>query len=98
MRVLETNRRGPAYVYQASTKEHAMLRTLFSVGLMTMVGVFALRLVFGIFVGLVGLFMWLFFLALKILIVIAVIYFLIRLISPSTARRMSDSINNSPGA
>jgi uncharacterized BrkB/YihY/UPF0761 family membrane protein len=75
-----------------------MLKTLFSVGLMTMVGVFVLKFAFGLFAGLVGIFMWLFFLALKILLVGAVIYFLIRLISPNTARRMTDSVNNSPGA
>lgn len=70
-----------------------MLKTLFSVGLMTMVGVFLLKFAFGLFAGLLGIFVWLLFLALKILLVGAVIYFIIRLISPSTARRMTDSFN-----
>jgi uncharacterized BrkB/YihY/UPF0761 family membrane protein len=73
-----------------------MLKTLFSVGLMTMVGVFVLKFAFGLFGVALGIFMWLFWLALKILIVGAVIYFLIRLISPNTARRMTDSVNSTP--
>ena len=68
-----------------------MFRTLFSVGLMAMVGVFLLKAVFGLFGGFIAIMLWLFFLALKILLIGAVIYFVIRLISPSTARRMTDS-------
>ena len=75
-----------------------MLRTLFSVGLMTMVGIFLLKFAFGLFGGLVALLVWLAFLALKILLVGAVIYFIIRLISPSTARRMTDSVSGSSGS
>lgn len=70
-----------------------MLRTLFSVGLMAMVGLFLMKFVFGLFGGLVALVIWLMFLALKILLVGAIVYFVIRLISPSTARRMTDSFS-----
>ena len=70
-----------------------MLKTLFSVGLMTMVGMFLLKFAFGLFGGLVGIFIWLAWIALKILLIGAAIYFVIRLISPSTARRMTDSVN-----
>lgn len=70
-----------------------MLKTLFSIGIMTMVGVFALKLAFGLFTGLLTLFMVLFWWAIKILLIGLVIYFVIRLISPSTARRMTDSFN-----
>ena len=80
-------------MFGSSDKEHTMLRTLFSVGLMSMVGLFLMKFVFGLFGTFIGLMMWLMFLALKILIVGAIVYFVIRLISPSTARRMTDSFN-----
>jgi len=69
-----------------------MLRTLFSVGLMAMVGMFLMKFAFGLFGGFIGLMIWLAFLALKILLVGAIVYFVIRLISPSTAQRMTDSL------
>jgi uncharacterized BrkB/YihY/UPF0761 family membrane protein len=70
-----------------------MLRTLFSVGLMAMVGMFLMKFVFGLFGGFIALMLWLFWIAIKILIVGAIVYFVIRVISPSTARRMADSVN-----
>jgi len=73
-----------------------MLKTLFSIGLMTMVGIFALKLVFGLFGAFVGLMFVLLGWALKILIIGAVIYFVLRLISPSTARRVTDSFSDTP--
>ncbi len=72
-----------------------MLRTLFSVGLMAMVGVFLMKFVFGLFGGFVVLMLWLLGLALKILIIGACVYFVIRLLSPSTAKRMTDSFSDS---
>ena len=69
-----------------------MLRTLFSVGLMAMVGIVAMKLVFGLFGGFIALMLTLLFLALKILIIGACVYFVIRLISPSTAKKINDSI------
>jgi hypothetical protein len=70
-----------------------MLRTLFSVGLMAMVGVVLMKFAFGLFGGFIALMFWLVFLAIKILIVGAIVYFVIRLISPSTASRMTDSFS-----
>lgn len=75
-----------------------MLRTLFSVGLMAMAGVFLLKFVFGLFGGFVVLMLWLLGLALKILLIGACIYFVIRIISPSTARRMTDSFSGPPAS
>jgi hypothetical protein len=75
-----------------------MLRTLFSVGLMAMAGVFLLKFVFGLFGGFVVLMLWLLGLALKILLIGACIYFVIRIISPSTARRMTDSFTGPPAS
>ena len=70
-----------------------MMRTLFSVGLMSMVGLFLMKFVFGIFGGFIALMLWLFWIAIKILIVGALVYFVVRIISPSTARRMTDSFS-----
>jgi predicted lipid-binding transport protein (Tim44 family) len=65
-----------------------MLRTILAVGVFAMLGMFLLRFFFGIFGGLVGLAIMLFFLAVKIAIVGAVIYLIIRIFSPDTARRL----------
>ena len=64
-----------------------MLRTLFSVGLMAMVGLFLMKVVFGLFAGFVALMLWLLVIAVKILVVGALVYFVVRIVSPSTARR-----------
>jgi uncharacterized BrkB/YihY/UPF0761 family membrane protein len=71
-----------------------MLRTIFSVGILAILGLFALKFVFGIFGWLVALLLWLFFLALKIAIVGAIIYFIIRIVSPETARRLREKFNS----
>ena len=67
-----------------------MLRTIFMIGLFAILGIFALRLVFGIFGALFGIFIWLLFLAIKIAIIGLVIYVVIRIFSPDTARRMRE--------
>ena len=65
-----------------------MLRTVFSIGLFAMLGLFALKLVFGILPVLLGI-VWMFLvLALKIAIFGAVLYFIVRIVSPDTARRL----------
>ena len=65
-----------------------MLRTLFSVGAIALLGLFALKLVFGLLGPLVSLLFWLLGLALKVLLIGAVVYFVIRVFSPSTAERI----------
>lgn len=67
-----------------------MLRTIFSIGLFAVLGLFALRFVFGIFGFAVGLFIGLLAFAIKIAIIGLIIYVLIRIFSPSTARKMRD--------
>jgi uncharacterized BrkB/YihY/UPF0761 family membrane protein len=67
-----------------------MLRTIFMIGVFALLGLFALKLVFGIFGALFGLFIWLLVLALKIAIVGLVIYVVIRIFSPDTARKMRE--------
>ena len=65
-----------------------MLRTIFVIGFFALLGLFALKLVFGIFPMLLGLLFWLFWLAVKIAIVGLLIYFVIRIVSPDTARKL----------
>ena len=73
-----------------------MLRTIFSIGLFAVLGLIALRFIFGIFGALMGLFMALLFLALKIALVGLVIYFIIRIVSPETARRLKERWSGRP--
>jgi hypothetical protein len=67
-----------------------MLRTIFSIGLFAVLGLIALKFVFGIFGVAIGLFMGLFVIALKIALVLLVVYFIIRIVSPETARRLRE--------
>jgi hypothetical protein len=70
-----------------------MLRTLFTVGLMAVIGLFALKLVFGLFGVALGLFAMFAVLAFKLIIVGAVVYFVIRIVSPSTARELREKFD-----
>ena len=67
-----------------------MLRTIFSIGLFAVLGLIVLKFIFGIFGFAVGLFMWLLFIALKVAIVGLIVYFIIRIVSPDTARRLRE--------
>ena len=65
-----------------------MLRTVFTIGLFAVLGLFALRLVFGILPWLFGMLFGLVGFAIKILIIGLIIYAVIRIFSPDTARKM----------
>ena len=67
-----------------------MLRTIFSIGLFAVLGLIALKFIFGIFGVAVGLFVWLLFAAIKVALVGLLIYFIIRIVSPSTAQRLRE--------
>ena len=67
-----------------------MLRTIFTIGLFALLGLFALKLVFGILGGLFVVFWILLRYAVLIAIVGFVIYLAIRIVSPDTARRMRE--------
>lgn len=71
-----------------------MLRTLFTVGFVALAGLVALKLVFGLLGPLVSLLFWLVGLALKVLLLGAVVYFLLRLVSPATAQRIERAIRS----
>ena len=67
-----------------------MLKTILMTGVMVMLGIFALGFVFSIFGGLIGLTFILLGFAIKALIVGAVAYLVIRIVSPDTARKLRD--------
>ena len=67
-----------------------MLRTIFMIGLFAVLGLIALRIVFGILPGIIGLFVGLAFFALKIAAIGLIIYLLIRVFSPDPARRLRE--------
>ena len=64
-----------------------MLRTIFMIGLFAFLGLFALRLIFGVFGFLFAILGPLLKLALWILVFGAIIYFVVRIVSPETARK-----------
>ena len=70
-----------------------MLRTIFSIGLFVVLGVFALSFLFNILGGLIGIAMWLLLNALKVAAIGLVVYFIIRVVSPDTARRLRERFN-----
>ncbi len=69
-----------------------MLRTLFTVGIVALLGLVALKLVFGLLGPLVALLFWLVGLALKVLLLGAVVYFVVRIVSPATAERIERAV------
>jgi len=74
-----------------------MIRTILSLGVFAMVGVFALKLVFGVFGGLVALMLWLLFLALKVALIGGAAYLILRIVSPGTARRLRGGFSGDSG-
>ena len=69
-----------------------MLRTLFTVGIVALLGLVALKLVFGLLGPLVALLFWLVGLALKVLLLGAVVYFGLRIVSPATAEKIERAV------
>ena len=71
-----------------------MFRTIFAVGALAVLGLIALKLLFNIFVPLVGLLLWLIVVAAKLALIGAVIYLVIRIVSPDTARRLREKFGH----
>jgi hypothetical protein len=65
-----------------------MLRTIFTIGIMALLGLVALKVVFGLMVPLVGLLFVIAAIALKVALVGGAIYLVLRVASPDTARRL----------
>jgi len=67
-----------------------MLRTVFTIGLFALLGLFVLNLAFAVLPVVIGLVMGLLGIALKIALLGLLIYVAIRIFSPDTARRMRE--------
>lgn len=67
-----------------------MLRTIFSVGIMAVLGLFLLKFAFGILGGLFALLIFFGILAIKIGLIGLAVYVVIRVLSPDTARRLRE--------
>ena len=67
-----------------------MLRAIFMIGLIAMLGLFAVGMVFKLFGGVLALTFWLVALAIKVVIVGGLLYFGIRVLSPGTAARLRE--------
>lgn len=74
-----------------------MLRTVFMIGLFALLGLFALKLAFGLFAVLFSILVVLLMWALKVAVVGLIIYFVIRLVSPDTASRLRSRWSGSNG-
>jgi hypothetical protein len=72
-----------------------MLRTVFVIGAFVVLGFLVLGSVFSIFGAVIGIAITLLMFALKALIIGAVVYFVIRIVSPETARRLRDRFSGS---
>lgn len=66
-----------------------MLRNLFKIGLVAVLGLFALKVVFGLLGPLVGLLLLLLGFAAKVALIGGVVYVAVRVISPDTAKRIT---------
>ncbi len=65
-----------------------MIRTAASIALVVLIAWVAIRLVFGFAGGLLALLMSLLWFALKILLVVGLVYWLLTVFSPETAKKM----------
>ena len=70
-----------------------MLRTIFTIGLFALLGLFALKLIFGILPTVLGLVLWLVFMAIRIALIGLVVYLIIRIFSPDTARKLREKFS-----
>ena len=72
-----------------------MLRTIFMIGLFAVLGLFLLKVVFGILPVFFGLLIGLLFWAVKIALFGGLIYLAVRVLAPDTARKMRERFNGS---
>lgn len=75
-----------------------MLRTIFMIGLFAIGGLFLLKLFFGIFGVFFGLLLAVLALAIRIAIIGGLVYLVIRVVSPETARRLREKWSGATGA
>ncbi|HYS08016.1 MAG TPA: hypothetical protein VEP66_04690 [Myxococcales bacterium] len=68
-----------------------MIRTAATLALVVLAAWVAIRLLFGFAGGLIGLLLSLAFFALKVLLVVGLVYWLLTVFSPETAKKMRDT-------
>jgi len=73
-----------------------MLRTLFTIGVMAILGLFVMKLVFGILGGVFVIFFGLAYLAFKIVLIGAVAYVVVAIVSPRSAKRLRERFSGAP--
>jgi uncharacterized membrane protein len=67
-----------------------MLRTVFMIGLIAFAGLFLLKLFFGILGGLFGILFALLGMAIPVLILGLIVYFVLKIFAPDTAKDLRD--------
>jgi uncharacterized membrane protein len=67
-----------------------MLRTVFMIGLIAFAGLFLLKLFFGILGGLFGILFALIGMAIPVLILGLIVYFVLKIFAPDTAKELRD--------
>ena len=68
------------------------MRTFAAVAIISLLGWIAIKIVFGVAGGIVGLLLSIAWLALKVLLVAGIVYWVVSVFSPETARKMKDAI------
>jgi uncharacterized membrane protein len=68
-----------------------MIRTAATLALVVLAAWVAIRILFGFAGGLIGLLLSLAFFALKVLLVVGLVYWLLTVFSPETAKKMRDT-------
>jgi len=69
-----------------------MIRTVASIAVIAVVAWLAIKIVFGFAGSLIGLLLSLAFFALKVALVVGLVYWLLTVFSPETARKMRDAL------
>jgi len=69
-----------------------MIRTVFTIAVVGLVAYVALKLIFGVAGGLLGLLIAVAWFALKVALVAGLIYWLLTVFSPETAKKVRDSL------
>ena len=69
-----------------------MLRTAASIAIVGLICWVAIKIIFGVTGGIIGLLLSLAWLLLKILLVVGLVYWLLTVFSPETARKMRDAL------
>jgi hypothetical protein len=67
------------------------MRTFATVGIVALVCWIAIKIVFGVAGGVIGLLLSLAWLVLKVLLVVGIVYWLLSVFSPETAKKMRDT-------